>query len=254
MMGFPYPLENNFTYHKPLGDQPERYVKIRDKAKELAALILETCPDSRESSVATDGIGDRHLLGQRQYRPERKRAAAGGPDQPALKKGEAFVVPAHRPPGRQPRRAVRLSGPQPSRPSRCLRRPVGPGRDGRQQVPDGHLGVRGEAAPGRQLRPGPGRAGPGRRQAGQAGLAQQGGGQGPVAAGPAAAPACPGSFRLVNIEARGVLLVKRTAALPLPASLLEVHEATGKVKYAQQGAPLFLLGENPGVLSFSSPQ
>lgn len=51
-MGFPYPLENNFTYHKPFGDQPERYVKIRDKAKELAALILETCPDSRERSVA----------------------------------------------------------------------------------------------------------------------------------------------------------------------------------------------------------
>lgn len=48
----PYPLENNFTYHAPHGDQPERYVAIRDKAKELAALILEKCPESRERSVA----------------------------------------------------------------------------------------------------------------------------------------------------------------------------------------------------------
>lgn len=47
-----YPLENNFTYHKPFGNQPERYVALRDKAKELAAMILDLCPESRERSVA----------------------------------------------------------------------------------------------------------------------------------------------------------------------------------------------------------
>lgn len=51
-MGFPYPLENNFTYHPPKGDQQERYIKLRDKAKELAAMMLECCPESRERSVA----------------------------------------------------------------------------------------------------------------------------------------------------------------------------------------------------------
>lgn len=47
-----YPLENNFTYHAPKGDQAEHYVKLREKAKEFAALILELCPESRERSVA----------------------------------------------------------------------------------------------------------------------------------------------------------------------------------------------------------
>jgi hypothetical protein len=48
----PYPLENNFTYHAPFGTQQARYVAIRDKGKELAALMLESCPESRERSVA----------------------------------------------------------------------------------------------------------------------------------------------------------------------------------------------------------
>jgi len=37
-----------FTYHSPKGDQPERYVAIREKAKELALLMVENCPESRE--------------------------------------------------------------------------------------------------------------------------------------------------------------------------------------------------------------
>ncbi len=45
-------IENNFTYHKPFGDQSERYEKLRNKAKELALLILELCPESREKSLA----------------------------------------------------------------------------------------------------------------------------------------------------------------------------------------------------------
>jgi hypothetical protein len=46
------PTERAFTYHKPFGSQPERYVAIRDKAKELAYLILNACPGSRERSLA----------------------------------------------------------------------------------------------------------------------------------------------------------------------------------------------------------
>ena len=34
-------LEKNFTYHAPKPGQPERYGRIRDKAKELAYLITQ---------------------------------------------------------------------------------------------------------------------------------------------------------------------------------------------------------------------
>jgi hypothetical protein len=45
-------IEKGFTYHAPQGDQPERYVKLRDKAKELAYEFQELCPESREKSLA----------------------------------------------------------------------------------------------------------------------------------------------------------------------------------------------------------
>ena len=45
-------LENNFKYHAPKGGQPEKYEALREKAKELAYLIEEVCPGSREKSVA----------------------------------------------------------------------------------------------------------------------------------------------------------------------------------------------------------
>lgn len=45
-------IENRFTYHPPLPDQPERYKKIRDKAKEFAYLLANECPTSRELSTA----------------------------------------------------------------------------------------------------------------------------------------------------------------------------------------------------------
>jgi hypothetical protein len=47
-----YPLENNFTYHPPFGDQAHRYEDLRSCAKDLAARYLEECPDSRERSLA----------------------------------------------------------------------------------------------------------------------------------------------------------------------------------------------------------
>ena len=47
-----YLTANNFTYHAPKGDQPQRYEKLRAKARELAEMILELCPDSRERALA----------------------------------------------------------------------------------------------------------------------------------------------------------------------------------------------------------
>ena len=45
-------LENNFRYHAPKDGQPEKYEALREKAKELAYLIEEVCPNSREKAVA----------------------------------------------------------------------------------------------------------------------------------------------------------------------------------------------------------
>lgn len=45
-------IENAFIYHQPKEGQPEKYEALRSKAKELAYLIDELCPDSREKSLA----------------------------------------------------------------------------------------------------------------------------------------------------------------------------------------------------------
>ena len=45
-------LEKNFTYHAPTEGKPEKYVAIREKAKELSYMIEELCPSSRERSLA----------------------------------------------------------------------------------------------------------------------------------------------------------------------------------------------------------
>ncbi len=45
-------LARRFTYHAPKGDQAERYEELRDKAKELAELVCESCPQSRELSLS----------------------------------------------------------------------------------------------------------------------------------------------------------------------------------------------------------
>ncbi len=45
-------IEREFTYHKPTGTQPERYVAIRDKAKELALLIHELTPMCADQTAA----------------------------------------------------------------------------------------------------------------------------------------------------------------------------------------------------------
>ena len=49
-------LDKIFTYHAPKGDQPERYVALREKGKALAELVESVCPDSREKSLAITSI------------------------------------------------------------------------------------------------------------------------------------------------------------------------------------------------------
>lgn len=49
-------IENNFMYHSPKEGQTEKYEAIREKAKELAYLIEDICPASREKAVAMTNI------------------------------------------------------------------------------------------------------------------------------------------------------------------------------------------------------
>jgi hypothetical protein len=43
---------NNLVYHAPKEGQADRYISIRAAANNLAKLINETCPPSRELSIA----------------------------------------------------------------------------------------------------------------------------------------------------------------------------------------------------------
>jgi len=45
-------LDEIFTYHPPFGDQAQRYVALRDKAKELATLMVASTPASAEQTLA----------------------------------------------------------------------------------------------------------------------------------------------------------------------------------------------------------
>ena len=45
-------LDCRFTYHAPTDDQPAKYVKMRSKLRELADLIIELAPESREQELA----------------------------------------------------------------------------------------------------------------------------------------------------------------------------------------------------------
>lgn len=44
--------EAEFTYHPPKGNQAERYVAIRNKAKELAMTIVELTPRCADQTAA----------------------------------------------------------------------------------------------------------------------------------------------------------------------------------------------------------
>lgn len=49
-------LENRFKYHEPKDGQVARYEKIRAKALDLASLIDDLAPDSREKSLAVTKV------------------------------------------------------------------------------------------------------------------------------------------------------------------------------------------------------
>lgn len=49
-------IENNFTYHAPKGNQPERYEALRAKAKEFAIYLAGEVPPSRELSLALTNL------------------------------------------------------------------------------------------------------------------------------------------------------------------------------------------------------
>lgn len=48
----PEQIENTFTYHAPTSEQIQKYAELRDLGKRLAYLIADSCPDSREKSLA----------------------------------------------------------------------------------------------------------------------------------------------------------------------------------------------------------
>lgn len=45
-------IENWFQYHAPVGDQAQRYERLRAAGKELASVMLELCPASADRTVA----------------------------------------------------------------------------------------------------------------------------------------------------------------------------------------------------------
>lgn len=45
-------IDEIFTYHAPVGDDPQKYEKIRSKAKELANVILENTPECADQTAA----------------------------------------------------------------------------------------------------------------------------------------------------------------------------------------------------------
>jgi hypothetical protein len=51
-----FEIVGRFTYHPPIGSQPDRYVEIRERAMAFALLICQECPDSREKSLAITKI------------------------------------------------------------------------------------------------------------------------------------------------------------------------------------------------------
>lgn len=48
--------ENNFTYHAPKDGQPERYSLLRMHGDDLARVLNENCPPSRELSLAMTNL------------------------------------------------------------------------------------------------------------------------------------------------------------------------------------------------------
>jgi len=45
-------IDDIFSYHSPQGDQPTQYALIRNKAKELANVIIANMPSSADQTAA----------------------------------------------------------------------------------------------------------------------------------------------------------------------------------------------------------
>ncbi len=45
-------IDNRFTYHAPMESQIKTYQDVRNIAKEFAMFLNESCPESREKSLA----------------------------------------------------------------------------------------------------------------------------------------------------------------------------------------------------------
>ncbi len=49
-------LDKRFKHHPPVGDQQERYEKIRAAARAFAEVLNDLCPESREKSLAITNL------------------------------------------------------------------------------------------------------------------------------------------------------------------------------------------------------
>lgn len=51
-------IHRDFTYHPPFGDQAGRYVEIRSLARDLAEMLVRTCPASVELNLALTRLSE----------------------------------------------------------------------------------------------------------------------------------------------------------------------------------------------------
>ena len=55
-------IEKRFTYHPPKEGQPRKYGELRAAVKDLAYLICDHCPPSRERERALDKLDEVVML------------------------------------------------------------------------------------------------------------------------------------------------------------------------------------------------
>jgi hypothetical protein len=51
-------VKTRYTYHPPKPGQPEKYTQLRAKVLELALLIDQLCPESREKAFAFERLDE----------------------------------------------------------------------------------------------------------------------------------------------------------------------------------------------------
>jgi hypothetical protein len=56
IMDWEVELAKRFTYHPPTGDQPKRYIDLREATMLLARRIIELTPSSREQALALTNL------------------------------------------------------------------------------------------------------------------------------------------------------------------------------------------------------